>query len=119
MTNPGWYLLLWGGGLIAWGIYFWHLRKRGGPVLFVERQIAHVWGAAVVATIGVFVLELLGGTAPDFNGTVQQAQRRVVAQHAPVGDGADPGRGRHGAAGDDGGSRRLRQLVDRQVLVHM
>jgi serine/threonine-protein kinase len=55
--NPFWYLLLWGGGLIVWGSIFWGLRKRGGPVLFVERQVAHVWGGAVVATIGVFVAE--------------------------------------------------------------
>jgi eukaryotic-like serine/threonine-protein kinase len=54
---PLWYLLLWGGGLIVWGSIFWGLRKRGGPVLFVERQVAHVWGAAVAATIVLFVAE--------------------------------------------------------------
>jgi serine/threonine-protein kinase len=59
VENPLWYLLLWGGGLCAWGAVFWQLRKRGGPVLFVERQVAHVWAAAVVATIGVFVVETL------------------------------------------------------------
>jgi eukaryotic-like serine/threonine-protein kinase len=50
-------LLLWGGGLVVWGGIFWGLRKRGGPVLFVERQVAHTWGGAVVATIGVFITE--------------------------------------------------------------
>jgi serine/threonine-protein kinase len=30
-------------------------------VLFIERQVAHVWGAAIAATIGVFVVELLLG----------------------------------------------------------
>jgi serine/threonine-protein kinase len=30
-------------------------------VLFIERQIAHVWAAAVAGTIGVFVIELLLG----------------------------------------------------------
>src|SRR5216683_6011373 len=59
VEDPLWYLLLWGGGLCAWGAIFWRLRKRGGPVLFVERQVAHVWAAAVVATIGVFLLEIL------------------------------------------------------------
>jgi len=54
-----WYLLLWGGGLMVWGSIFWSLRKRGGPVLFVERQVAHVWSAAVLATISVFVVEIL------------------------------------------------------------
>ncbi len=61
VKNPLWYLLLWGGGLIVWACIFWQLRKRAGPVLFVERQVAHVWGAAIAATIGVFVVEYLLG----------------------------------------------------------
>lgn len=61
VDRPVWYLLLWGGGLVTWGAIFWALRKRGGPVLFVERQVAHVWGAAVLATVGVFVVEILLG----------------------------------------------------------
>jgi serine/threonine-protein kinase len=61
VTNPLWYLLLWGGGLAAWGWVFWTLRKRGGPVMFVERQIAHAWGGAIVATVGVFLVEILLG----------------------------------------------------------
>ena len=59
VTNPLWYLLLWGGGLIVWACVFWQLRTRAGPVLFIERQVAHVWGAAIAATIGVFVIEML------------------------------------------------------------
>jgi serine/threonine protein kinase len=59
--DPLWYLLMWGGGLIVWGGIFWGLRKRGGPVLFVERQVAHVWGGAVVSTIGVFITEWVLG----------------------------------------------------------
>ncbi len=59
VEDPWWYLLLWGGGLCLWGAFFWQMRKRGGPVLFVERQVAHVWGAAVIATTGVFVVEIL------------------------------------------------------------
>ncbi len=59
--DPWWYLLLWGGGLVVWGGIFWGLRKRGGPVLFVERQVAHVWGGAVAATIGIFVAEWVLG----------------------------------------------------------
>ncbi len=61
VTNPWWYLLLWGGGLTLWGAVFWKLRQRGGPVLFVERQVAHVWGGAILATAGVFVVEILMG----------------------------------------------------------
>ncbi len=59
VENPLAYLLLWGGGLIVWAVVFWQLRKRAGPVLFIERQVAHVWGAAIAATIGVFVIEYL------------------------------------------------------------
>jgi predicted Ser/Thr protein kinase len=61
VANPLVYLLLWGGGLMVWGAIFWNLRKRAGPVLFIERQIAHVWGAAVLGTISVFVLEMVMG----------------------------------------------------------
>ena len=59
VEDPWLYLLLWGGGLCLWGAFFWQMRKRGGPVLFVERQVAHVWAGAVMATIGVFVVEIL------------------------------------------------------------
>jgi serine/threonine-protein kinase len=61
VINPIWYLLLWGGGLVVWATIFWRLRQRGGPVLFIERQVAHVWGAAIAATVGVFVVEILLG----------------------------------------------------------
>ena len=53
------YLWLWTVGLVVWGAIFWNLRRRGGPVTFVERQIAHAWGAGVTATIGVFLVEVL------------------------------------------------------------
>jgi len=55
------FLGLWSIGLVAWGAFFWHLRRRGGPVAFVERQIAHAWGAGVAAAIGVFIVEVLLG----------------------------------------------------------
>ncbi len=44
VTSPGPYLLIWTGGFSTWALIFWTLRHRGGPVTFVERQIAHVWG---------------------------------------------------------------------------
>ena len=53
------YLILWSVGLIAWGTILWQLRRRAGPVLFVERQIAHAWAAGVCASIGMFVIEVL------------------------------------------------------------
>src|SRR5262249_2692108 len=53
------YLALWSVGLITWGSIFWWLRRRGGPVLFIERQIAHAWAAGIIASIAVFVVEWL------------------------------------------------------------
>lgn len=53
------YSVLWGVGLIVWGACFWGWRKRGGPVTFVERQIAHAWGAGVIASIAMFFVEVL------------------------------------------------------------
>ena len=56
-----WYLGIWTVGLVAWGTTFWQLRRRAGPVLFVERQIAHAWAAGVCASIAMFVIEWLAG----------------------------------------------------------
>jgi serine/threonine-protein kinase len=55
------YLCLWGFGLVAWGAFFWTWRRRGGPVTFVERQMAHAWAAGVTASVGTFVVEVLLG----------------------------------------------------------
>ncbi len=55
------FLALWSIGLIVWGSIFWNLRRRGGPVTFVERQIAHAWAAGVAASIGIFVIEVFLG----------------------------------------------------------
>jgi len=52
-------MTLWCIGLIAWAIIFWNLRRRGGPVTFVERQIAHAWASGVIASIGVFIVEIV------------------------------------------------------------
>ena len=57
------YLALWGAGLLTWGTIFWRLRRRGGPVLFVERQIAHAWAGSVTASIGLFIIEVVRGLA--------------------------------------------------------
>src|SRR5262249_44918388 len=42
------YLGLWGIGLCTWAMFFWQIRKRGGPITFVERQVAHVWAAGII-----------------------------------------------------------------------
>jgi serine/threonine-protein kinase len=59
MADHLWYLGLWSVGLVTWGTIFWQLRRRAGPVLFVERQIAHAWAAGVCASVGMFVIEWL------------------------------------------------------------
>ena len=53
------YFLLWTAGLGAWAAVFWALRRRMGPVTFVERQIAHVWAASMVCIAMLFPVEYL------------------------------------------------------------
>ncbi len=55
------YVGLWVVGLGAWAGIFWSLRRRAGPITFVERQIAHVWGASMIASCLLFVVETLLG----------------------------------------------------------
>ncbi|MBT4157504.1 MAG: serine/threonine protein kinase [Planctomycetaceae bacterium] len=55
------YVALWTGGLALWAPIFWALRYRAGPVTAVERQIAHIWGGTMIASMLLFsVEELLG-----------------------------------------------------------
>jgi len=54
------YMSVWSVGLVAWGAVLWQLRKAAGPVLFVERQVAHAWAAGVMASISMFWIEWLG-----------------------------------------------------------
>jgi len=51
------YASVWTLGLGAWAAVFWKLRQRMGPVTFIERQIAHVWGASMIAIALLFPLE--------------------------------------------------------------
>ncbi len=51
------YAGLWIVGLGTWAAVFWALRRRMGPVTFVERQIAHVWGASLLAIAALTPLE--------------------------------------------------------------
>jgi serine/threonine protein kinase len=53
------YVGLWVIGLGAWAGVFWSLRRRAGPITFIERQIAHVWGASMIASGLLFVVETL------------------------------------------------------------
>lgn len=48
---------LWTAGLGAWAAVFWMLRRRLGPVTFIERQTAHVWAASLMGVAMLFPLE--------------------------------------------------------------
>ena len=61
VSSPGPYVLIWTVGFTTWAAIFWWLRHRGGPVTFVERQIAHVWGASTIGCSSLFVIEMLLG----------------------------------------------------------
>jgi serine/threonine-protein kinase len=61
LSSHGYYLAVWGAGLLTWGAIFWRLRRRGGPVMFVERQIAHAWAGGTSASIGLFIIEVVQG----------------------------------------------------------
>jgi len=52
------YMALWTMGIWIWAGVFWWLRRRMGPVTFVERQIAHVWASSMVAIAGLFFVEM-------------------------------------------------------------
>lgn len=55
------YFGLWVVGLGTWAIIFWKVRHRSGPITFVERQIAHVWAASMIASSLLFGVETLLG----------------------------------------------------------
>lgn len=57
VKNRWWYATFWTFGLGAWAAVFWAMRRQVGPVTFVERQIAHVWGASLVAIAMLWPLE--------------------------------------------------------------
>jgi eukaryotic-like serine/threonine-protein kinase len=53
------YLGLWVVVAGIWALIFWNLRHRSGPVTFVERQIAHVWAASMIALSLLYGVEYL------------------------------------------------------------
>ena len=61
IDRPEPYLGLWTVGLGAWAAIFWRLRRRSGPITFVERQIAHMWAGSVISCTLLFVVEIILG----------------------------------------------------------
>ncbi|HWA97383.1 MAG TPA: serine/threonine-protein kinase [Pirellulales bacterium] len=61
IASPWPYVGLWAAGLGTWAAIFWALRRRAGPVTFVERQIAHVWAGSVISIVLLFPVELILG----------------------------------------------------------
>ncbi len=59
--TPWPYLWVWGAGAGLWALIFWNLRKRAGPVTFVERQIAHVWAGSMAGSTLLYVVEPILG----------------------------------------------------------
>jgi len=60
VTNIFPFLAIWIVGLGTWASIFWALRRHlGGPVTFVEREIAHVWAASTLGSISLFGVEML------------------------------------------------------------
>lgn len=51
------YVGLWGVLLSLWAACFWALRRRAGPITFVERQIAHTWAGSMIASVLLYVVE--------------------------------------------------------------
>ncbi len=60
-TNRAHYFTLWTVGLGTWAAVFWALRRRRGPVTFVERQIAHAWAASMIGSAMLFPVESMLG----------------------------------------------------------
>jgi len=56
-THRWHYMALWIVALWGWAAVFWRLRSRLGPILFVERQVAHVWLAAMIGIAALFPIE--------------------------------------------------------------
>jgi hypothetical protein len=59
VTNRWHYWLMWTVCMGAWAGVFRFVRRKMGPVTFVERQIAHVWGASLLGVMLLFPLEYL------------------------------------------------------------
>jgi serine/threonine-protein kinase len=57
VTDRTVFSVIWSVGFGAWGVVFWLYRRQMGPVTFIERQIAHVWGASLMCVFLLFPFE--------------------------------------------------------------
>lgn len=53
------YAALWTVGVGTWAMIFWELRRRSGPITFVERQIAHFWAGSSFSSMLLFGVEAI------------------------------------------------------------
>lgn len=61
-VNSRWpYAALWTVGVGTWAMIFWELRRRSGPITFVERQIAHFWAGSSFSSMLLFGVEAILG----------------------------------------------------------
>jgi serine/threonine-protein kinase len=61
VDSPMPYIALWTVGFGAWASIFLALRRRAGPVTFVERQIVHLWTGSTLGCMSLFFIERLLG----------------------------------------------------------
>jgi serine/threonine-protein kinase len=59
VTNRWHYWLMWTVWLGTWAVVYRSARLKMGPVTFIERQVAHVWGASMLGVMILFPLEYL------------------------------------------------------------
>ncbi len=59
VSNRWPFAALWSVGVGTWAMIFWELRRRSGPITFVERQIAHLWAGSSLASMLLFGLEAM------------------------------------------------------------
>lgn len=54
----------WGVGFSVWGLVLVRMRRKSGPITFVERQVIHVWGFSIISSVLLFVVEKCLGLEP-------------------------------------------------------
>lgn len=51
------FLVIWCVGISVWAFIFYNLRRRAGPVTFIERQIVHLWAGSMISSMLLFYIE--------------------------------------------------------------